>query len=502
MAEGLLSLKWSRHSLCFIEHLARLRSKKLYSDVTIVCDGQYYHLHRFVLALCSRYFCEIFDTAHSQHPIIILNNIKCSTLDSLLDFIYVGEAQVLKEELPLLIKAAENLQVWGLSPTDTEKSPASYQVPENVTDGSSVGDEPEKKSSKKLLNELEWKECDLAANTSKNAVSNDGKTIKCKSGGGSTELYSNSCKRSCSCSSLSGDKRQCLDISSSEKCSRDNNDKSYSSGFTRHKEGDLLPPESSLASSSCAAKDEPHRKCYSKSSTEEVTLLDNERPASMKLEPEDSAAVSCNDVSVSPNNSASESLCSISASPDSVKHERHFLDLYSNAAEEPTGASSFITPFFENASLGCSLLNTTKMSEVHAEATEEQGNAVLRCSLCSYETTSQPLLRLHSLSHADQMSFNNELSSIFTGDSSFFPSERSMCSVDKSFPGGKLYSSERSFPCLFCNYVATQRSNLAKHIRIHTGEKPFACAHCPYRCTQKHHLSRHVARQHRLSMSM
>lgn len=33
---------------------------------------------------------------------------------------YLGEARVLKEELPLLIKAAENLQVWGLSPTNNE----------------------------------------------------------------------------------------------------------------------------------------------------------------------------------------------------------------------------------------------------------------------------------------------------------------------------------------------------------------------------------------------
>ena len=46
--------------------------------------------------------------------------------------------------------------------------------------------------------------------------------------------------------------------------------------------------------------------------------------------------------------------------------------------------------------------------------------------------------------------------------------------------------------CSFCDYTCPQKSDMRKHIRIHTGERPYPCPHCPYRAVQKHHLDNHV----------
>uniref|UniRef100_A0A1B0BEH6 BTB domain-containing protein n=1 Tax=Glossina palpalis gambiensis TaxID=67801 RepID=A0A1B0BEH6_9MUSC len=40
-------------------------------DVTLACDGKLLHAHKFVLAICSPYFQEIFITNPCKHPINI-----------------------------------------------------------------------------------------------------------------------------------------------------------------------------------------------------------------------------------------------------------------------------------------------------------------------------------------------------------------------------------------------------------------------------------------------
>lgn len=129
-------------------------------------------------------------------------------------------------------------------------------------------------------------------------------------------------------------------------------------------------------------------------------------------------------------------------------------------------------------------------SSPSAEEEPEKLSVPLQCSLCSYQTDSHTHFRLHVNLHAA-----SDETLLYPGTQSLYPSSDKSSFVN--IPGEKTYMSVRTFPCMFCNYVASQRSNLAKHIRIHTGEKPYACQHCAYRCTQKHHLSRHIARQHR-----
>ncbi len=49
----------------------------------------------------------------------------------------------------------------------------------------------------------------------------------------------------------------------------------------------------------------------------------------------------------------------------------------------------------------------------------------------------------------------------------------------------------KTHACLQCDYVATQKSHLTRHLRSHTGERPYKCDQCGYRAIQKAHLTVH-----------
>jgi len=119
-AGGLLSLKWNQHKSTFLNSLAHIKQKELYSDITLACDGKYYEAHRLVLSTCSEYFEGMFERTKCKHPIVVLKDISSEDLESLLSYMYDGEVNVLQENLSCLIKAAECLKIKGLAVPDTD----------------------------------------------------------------------------------------------------------------------------------------------------------------------------------------------------------------------------------------------------------------------------------------------------------------------------------------------------------------------------------------------
>ncbi|MCL4134128.1 UNVERIFIED_CONTAM: hypothetical protein GTU68_025762, partial [Idotea baltica] len=118
MEGGLLSLKWNNHRSSFIHVLSSLRKKDSFCDVTIACEGKFYPSHKLVLSTCSEYFQDMFQHTQCKHPVIVLKDIHCEDLEALLNYMYLGEVNVLQEKLSTLIKAAECLKIKGLAVPD------------------------------------------------------------------------------------------------------------------------------------------------------------------------------------------------------------------------------------------------------------------------------------------------------------------------------------------------------------------------------------------------
>lgn len=92
----------------------------MYCDATIACDGQFYPVHKLVLSTCSEYFEQMFEVADKQHLMIVLADIQHEDLETLLDYMYMGEVNVLQSDLSGFMKAAERLKIKGLAePVET-----------------------------------------------------------------------------------------------------------------------------------------------------------------------------------------------------------------------------------------------------------------------------------------------------------------------------------------------------------------------------------------------
>lgn len=153
----MLSLKWDHHSQTFFETLSKIRQKQTYCDATIVCEGNFYRVHRLVMSVCSQYMEKLFESVSSQipqnaHPVIILKDIKRSELEAILEYVYVGEVNVLQRELPALIKAAESLGIKGLAASEI----SSDNGRERSNRSADVDVESSWKNKRELGNEDSW----------------------------------------------------------------------------------------------------------------------------------------------------------------------------------------------------------------------------------------------------------------------------------------------------------------------------------------------------------
>ncbi|KAK6623684.1 hypothetical protein RUM43_009536 [Polyplax serrata] len=83
-------------------------------DVTLATDGKCLKAHKIMLSASSPFFKKIFEMNPCQHPVIVLQDVQFYELESILKFVYKGEVCIRQENLPLLLRAAETLQIRGL----------------------------------------------------------------------------------------------------------------------------------------------------------------------------------------------------------------------------------------------------------------------------------------------------------------------------------------------------------------------------------------------------
>ena len=93
-----------------------LHEERKHSDVTLVCDDQtQLKAHKIVLRACSPVLKKIIDDNPSQHPLIYLRGIQSYEMESILQFMYLGEGRFHYGRMGEFMKVAKDLELKEIS---------------------------------------------------------------------------------------------------------------------------------------------------------------------------------------------------------------------------------------------------------------------------------------------------------------------------------------------------------------------------------------------------
>ena len=114
-------LKWNDFQHNILGSFQELRGDTDFADVTLVCEeDQQIKAHRIILTACSPFFRNVLKKSKHSHPLIYMRGLKAKDLVAILDFIYLGEANIYQEDLDGFLALAEELQLKGLSGSQSE----------------------------------------------------------------------------------------------------------------------------------------------------------------------------------------------------------------------------------------------------------------------------------------------------------------------------------------------------------------------------------------------
>ncbi|XP_044583205.1 uncharacterized protein LOC123264132 isoform X1 [Cotesia glomerata] len=115
-------LRWNNHQTTLIQNFDTLLESGTLVDCTLAAEGKYLKAHKVVLSACSPYFEGLLSEHYDKHPVFILKDVKFKELKAMMDYMYRGEVNISQDQLAALLKAAESLQIKGLSESKTGSS--------------------------------------------------------------------------------------------------------------------------------------------------------------------------------------------------------------------------------------------------------------------------------------------------------------------------------------------------------------------------------------------
>ncbi|KAH1008481.1 hypothetical protein HUJ05_009033 [Dendroctonus ponderosae] len=108
-------LRWNNHQSTLVSVFDSLLEHEKLVDCTLAAEGKLLKAHKVVLSACSPYFETLLSRHYDKHPILILKDVKFQELKAMMDYMYRGEVNISQDQLGALLKAAESLQIKGLS---------------------------------------------------------------------------------------------------------------------------------------------------------------------------------------------------------------------------------------------------------------------------------------------------------------------------------------------------------------------------------------------------
>lgn len=118
------SIGWSTFHNHLLETSNDLYHHKNFTDVTLVSDDLVImHAHRFVLSSSSSIFQKLLSIDSCPKPILFLKGVTSQELESILQFIYLGETRIDTDRINSFLVSAKNLAIKkiiddGINPAD------------------------------------------------------------------------------------------------------------------------------------------------------------------------------------------------------------------------------------------------------------------------------------------------------------------------------------------------------------------------------------------------
>lgn len=104
--------------------LSELKDTEEMLDVTLASDDySIVKAHKVVISAASTFFRNIIKISGNQNPFIYIKGVTAEDLDSIINFIYTGEAKVPTENINRFMEAAKDLKIDGLVNVENEKEP-------------------------------------------------------------------------------------------------------------------------------------------------------------------------------------------------------------------------------------------------------------------------------------------------------------------------------------------------------------------------------------------
>ena len=111
------TLTWHSYSDHLRDALTEMMTSSEFADVTLVTDDkQQIRAHRNILSAASPVFKSILQMdSKNANPVIYLRGMQHSEIESIMQFIYLGEARFYEERMSEFLTVSKNLEIKNLS---------------------------------------------------------------------------------------------------------------------------------------------------------------------------------------------------------------------------------------------------------------------------------------------------------------------------------------------------------------------------------------------------
>jgi hypothetical protein len=135
MSQETFSLNWKTYEAHIQKSFQNLLNEHVFSDVTLVCDDQtQLQAHKIVLSACSPVLRKILLNNPHQHPLIYLRGVKQQEMQAILQFMYLGEANIFQGRINQFMIIAKEFELKELSKEclDEEEESDSFDIVDHL----------------------------------------------------------------------------------------------------------------------------------------------------------------------------------------------------------------------------------------------------------------------------------------------------------------------------------------------------------------------------------